>query len=66
MMTNVRPEVAPEGRYAVCETCKLLTISRVTLAAYTKAGKIKCGYRRTNGRKFYLGQAIINLWKSTY
>lgn len=66
MMTSVCPNVHPDGRYPVGETCKLLTISRVTLAAYTKAGKIKCGYRRTNGRKFYLGQSIINLWKSTY
>lgn len=65
-MTNICPNVHPEGRYAVGEVCQLLGVTRNTLRSYTLSGKIKCGYRRTNGRKYYLGQAIINLWKSTY
>ena len=64
MMTPEEPKVAPTGRYSVTETCRALGVHRNTLQRYTDAGKIRCGYRRANMRKFYTGMEILKLWRS--
>jgi len=61
-MTNERPDVAPEGRYSVKEVTQMLGISRSTLYRYTEKGIVRCGYRRTNGRPFYTGRSVLQLW----
>ncbi len=50
--------------YTIAETCELLDIHRDTLRKYTFAGSIRCGFRRCNGRKFYLGSEILRFWKA--
>lgn len=62
-MTTTEPKAAPTGRYSVAETARMLEIHRNTLLAHTNAGLIKCGYRRTNGRKFYSGMEILKYWR---
>lgn len=60
-------EVDPRGRYSVIEAARILGIHRDTLAKYTKANYIKCGYRCTAAirpQKFYTGAEIIRFWKS--
>lgn len=64
-MTNERPDVAPDGRYSINEVTALLGISRSTLRRYTDKGVVKCGRRRTNGRPFYTGRAVLQLWMAT-
>ena len=66
MVASVIPNVVPAGRYSIDETCNVLNIHRCTLRRYTYSGKIKCGYRRVSGRKFYLGSEIIRFWKAHY
>lgn len=56
------PNVAATNRYSIAETCKILGIHRNTLMQYTKSGKIRCGFRRENSRKFYLGSEIRRFW----
>ena len=46
------------------ETCNILGVHRHTLRRYTNKGKIRCGYHRVNGRKFYLGSEILRFWRS--
>jgi len=62
MMTNSKPDVQAEGRYSIREVTEILGISRSTLRRYTDNGIVKCGRRRTNGRPFYTGRAVIQLW----
>lgn len=61
-MTNERPNVALEGRYSINEVTAMLGINRSTLRRYTDRGLIKCGRWRTNGRPFYTGRAVLQLW----
>jgi predicted site-specific integrase-resolvase len=64
MVTSTEPRVMPNNRYTINETCAILTISRKTLAKYTAAGMIGCGYRPTNKQKFYTGMDIMKFWKA--
>ena len=67
IMTAVKPDVRPEGRYSINETCAFLGIkSRNTLRSYVAQGLIKQGFRRTNGRPFFLGSEIMKCWSSVY
>ena len=67
IMTSVRPNVSPEGRYSFNETCMLLGIkSRNTLRSWVAQGRIKQGKRRTNGRPFFLGSEIMKCWSSVF
>lgn len=65
-MTSLEPKVADTGRYSINETCEALGIHRNTLYQHTRDNLIKCGFRRANARKFYLGSEIIRYWKSQY
>lgn len=64
MMTSEEPKVSAEGRYSVGQTCTLLGIHRNTLRRYTEEGRIKCGFRRMDARKFYTGREITRLWRA--
>ena len=63
-MTNERPNVALDGRYSINEVTEMLGINRSTLRRYTDKGLIKCGRWRTNGRPFYTGKAVLQLWQA--
>lgn len=64
MITQTEPNVATTGRYGITQAAELLGISRVTLTNWVNSGKIKCGFRRINGRKFFLGSEIQRCWKA--
>lgn len=64
MITAIEPQISDSGRYSVTETCAILGINRRTLQKYTESCLIKCGYRKTNFRKFYLGKEIIRFWRA--
>jgi len=64
MITSQRPDITLTGRYSVSETCTILGIHRNTLSSYTNTGHIKCGFRKMNGRKFYLGSEILKFWEA--
>ena len=66
-MTSVKPDVKPDGRYSINETCSFLGLkSRNTLRSYVAKGLIKQGIRRSNGRPFYLGSEIVKCWSSVF
>ena len=65
MLTATEPQVSPTGRYSVTETCRVLGIHRNTLRLYTRDGKIKCGFPRHTGKKFYAGAEILKFWRAT-
>lgn len=61
-MNCEKPIVIPDARYSVREVTQMLGISRSTLYRYTEKGIVKCGRRRTNGRPFYTGRSVLQLW----
>lgn len=64
-MIAIKPNVQPEARYTVSETCALLGVkSRNTLNAWVEKGYLKKGQRRTNGRPFFLGSEILKCWSA--
>lgn len=64
MMTRNEPNIADTARLGICDAAKVLGVHRTTLARWTEQGLVKCGIRRTNGRIFYTGRALISLWRS--
>ena len=66
-MPSTKPDVKPEGRYSINETCSILGLkSRNTLRSYVEKGLIKQGTRKANGRPFYLGSEIMKCWSSVF
>ena len=61
-MNCEKPKVIEDARYSVGEVTQMLGISRSTLYRYTEKGIVKCGRRRTNGRPFYTGRSVLQLW----
>lgn len=61
-MNCEKPKVIEDARYSVREVTQMLGISRSTLYRYTEKGIVKCGRRRTNGRPFYTGRSVLQLW----
>lgn len=61
-MNCEKPKVIEDARYSVREVTQMLGISRSSLYRYTEKGVVKCGRRRTNGRPFYTGRAVLQLW----
>lgn len=61
-MNCEKPKIIEDARYSVREVTQMLGISRSTLYRYTEKGVIKCGRRRTNGRPFYTGRSVLQLW----
>lgn len=64
-MVSLQPNLNEAGRYSANEASAALGIHRNSLRNYEKAGLIKSGMHRANGRKFYTGREIIRFWKST-
>ena len=61
-MTPTVPNVSPDGRYSIKETCEILGIHPNTLYYHTNKHNIKYGVRKTNMRRFYTGRDILNFW----
>lgn len=62
-VTSNKPEVVATSRYSINETCALLGITRKTLAKYTTAGLIECGFRKATLQKFYTVLSILKFWQ---
>jgi len=65
-MVNEEPKVSPNARYSIGEAAQILGVHRNTLRRYTNTGPtgISCGFRKSNGRKFYTGKDIIKFWRA--
>lgn len=61
-MVAEQPNVSPAARYSTNQTFVLLGISRRTLYRHTEAGRIRCGYRKGDMKRFYKGSEITRYW----
>lgn len=57
-MTRDEPRVPDTSRYSTTEVAKMLEVSVDTIRRHTRAGFLRCGYWRHNGRRFYTGREI--------
>lgn len=51
-------EIFDTKRYSTKEVCAILGVCRSTLWKYAKEDKIKFGFRRENGRRFFIGREV--------
>jgi len=63
-MTPNEPQVADTSRYSQREAASILGIHRNTLRRYTEQRLIRVGFHKTNGRPYYTGRSIRQLWRS--
>lgn len=57
MLTEL-PSIAVRGRYSVTETAKVMGVDRSTIRRWIECGKMRCGYRQCNKRRFVTGEEI--------
>lgn len=65
-MVSEEPKISLNGRYPIGEAAALLGIDRSTLRRHTDMGLVKCGFNRTNARRFYKGSELKRYWLSSY
>lgn len=62
MISSKAPNVNPNAKYTITETCEVLGIHRNTLRSYVKAGYIK-NSPKPHGQRFR-GSEIIRFWNT--
>ncbi len=63
-MTPHEPQVAATDRYPIGKAAEVLGVSRYSLLKWWAAGRIKCGFRRDTGRKFFTGRELLRFWNA--
>ncbi len=61
-MTTTEPNVKLNDRYSTAQVAELLGVDASTVRRHTRAGYLKCGYWRHNGRRFYTGREILRYY----
>jgi len=69
-MTATEPKVNPSGLYELAEAAAALGIDKSTLTRAAnrtdRDRSIRYTIRRSNGRRVFKGQDIINYWRLTF
>ena len=60
-MTANEPQIDPNGRYSIKQTCAILDCHRNSLLNWTNEGRIRCNFNTRH--KFYLGRDILKFWR---
>ena len=63
-MTNKEPNVNMTDRYSTTQVAELLEVDVTTVRRHTRAGYLKCGHWRHNGRRFYTGREILRYYNA--
>ena len=69
-MISTEPKVNPNGLYQLSEAAKALGVDPSTLSRAAQRAEgprgIAFRVRKSNGRRVFRGQDIINYWRLTY
>ena len=65
-MVNEEPKVSDRGKYRIGEAAELLGVCRNTLRKYARSGKVKCGFRKVDGRRYFTGEEIKRIWRMSW
>lgn len=63
-MIYVKPEVELSAMYSLSETALKLQVSPSTIIRWTRAGLMRCQFRRINRRPVWSGEEIVKIWKT--
>lgn len=65
-MTKTKPEIIPTARLELRQAAEALEVHKSSIIRWTTSGKLKCGIRKSNGRKYLLGSDLIKFWQAEY
>lgn len=65
-MTNTVPTIDPKARFELREAAAILDVGKASVLRWTSTGRLRCGVKRSNGRKFWTGAELIRFWKSEF
>jgi len=65
-MITTEPQVDPRGLYGLKDAAAALMVAPSTITRAVNLNTIECSIRRSNGRRVFTGQNIINYWRLTY
>lgn len=65
-MIKTIPNIIPAARYELREAAEALGVDKSSIQRWTKDGRLTCGIKKSNNRKFWLGSELIRFWKATY
>lgn len=65
-MTNTVPTIDPKARFELREAAAILDVGKASVLRWTSIGRLRCGIKKSNGRKFWTGAELIRFWKSEF
>lgn len=65
-MINTAPKIDPSARLELREAAAALNVDKSTIQKWTKDQRLRCGVKKSNGRKYWLGSELIRFWKAEY
>lgn len=65
-MIRTPPDIPPTARLELREAVEALQVDKSTIQRWTNNGKLKCGIKKSNNRKYWLGSDLIKFWKSEF
>ncbi|MBO6083202.1 MAG: helix-turn-helix domain-containing protein [Bacteroidales bacterium] len=65
-MRNTQPLIDPAAHLELREAALALDVHKSTVLRWTRTGKLRCGIKRLNGRKYWTGAELIRFWRAEY
>lgn len=65
-MITTTPNINPAARLELREAAAALEVDKSSIQRWTSIGRLRCGIKKSNGRKFWTGAELIRFWKSEY
>ncbi len=66
MMIATPPNIPPSARLELREAAAALQVDKSTIQRWTYEGRLRCGVKKSNKRKYWLGADLIKFWKSEF
>ena len=65
-MVTTPPNIPLSARLELREAAEALGVDKSSIQRWTKDGRLACGIKKSNNRKFWLGSELIRFWKASY
>lgn len=65
-MTTTKPIIDPSARLELRDAAAALGVTKSTILRWSAEGRLACGVKKCNGRRFWTGSELIKFWKSEY
>lgn len=61
-MVKDKPNINPDARVELKDAAAIMQVQKGTILRWTHSGKLKCGIRKANNRRVWLGKDLISFW----